>query len=258
MTSTGCTVLVVDDDKMNRIMLAKLLEHEGYEAKTVVNGREALAAIEEEPFDAVLLDILMPEIDGFEVLQKIKYDSRLWHIPVIMISAVEERESIVRCLQIGADDYVVKPFDPVLLRARINACLARRRFRDLEVEYQKVVAEQATELEEINRGLNLGRLRRFLSAPLAERAVASATGGSPAPPHRREVAVVSCELTGFGALVETADPADALGLLNGYYAIVGEVVPAARRRWPPPATARSPSSSTTPSPAPNRPPWRCD
>ncbi len=222
MTPTRGTVLVADDDKMSRILLSGLLEHEGYAAKTVGNGRDALAAIEAEPFDAILLDILMPDVDGVEVLQKVKYDSRLWHIPVIMISAVEERDSIVRCLELGADDYVVKPFDPVVLRARINACLARRRFRDLEGEYRRVMAEQASELDDLTRSIALARLGRFLPAPLAERALA-ADRPQPPPPHRREVAVVSGGLTGVGARAGTVDPSEAIRVLNELYDVAGGV-----------------------------------
>ena len=149
MGRKGRTVLVVDDDRINRSLLSKLLEHEGYEARTAVNGREALAALAEESFDAVLLDIVMPEVDGMEVLRTLKGDPRLWRIPVIVISAVDEIDSIVACLDLGADDYVQKPFDPVLLRARLNACLARGQFHDLEVEYQKLLEEQGAELEEL-------------------------------------------------------------------------------------------------------------
>jgi adenylate cyclase len=146
-------VLVVDDDRLNRLMLTKLLEHEGYEVREAADGRQALDALAEEAFDLVLLDLVMPEVDGIEVLQTIKGSSKWWNTPVIMISAVEETESIVRCIELGADDYVLKPFDPVLLRARLNASLARRRFQDLEVEYHTIVKEQRAELDELNRRL---------------------------------------------------------------------------------------------------------
>jgi adenylate cyclase len=164
-------VLVVDDDRLNRIMLSKLLETEGYQAVAVVDGTEALEAVANADFDVVLLDIVMPGIDGIEVLQRLKCDSRTWDIPVIMISAVEETTSIARCIELGAEDYLLKPFDPVLLRARINACLARKRFHDLEVEYHKIVKEQAAQLEELNRELTrrlreLERLGRSAEPPV--------------------------------------------------------------------------------------------
>jgi DNA-binding response OmpR family regulator len=153
MGPDGRCVLVVDDDEMNRLTLAALLESEGYRAHTVEDGYQALEAMEAERFDAVLLDILMPGIDGLEVLRQVKADSRMWRIPVIVISAVDETSSIVRCLELGAEDFVSKPFDPVVLRARINAALARRRFGDLEAEYHKIVEAQAAEIEALRARL---------------------------------------------------------------------------------------------------------
>jgi adenylate cyclase len=141
------SVLVVDDDEMNRLTLAGLLESEGYRAQVAEDGYQALEALEDHDFDAVLLDILMPGIDGLEVLRQVKADSRMWRTPVIVISAVDETSSIVRCLELGAEDFVSKPFDPVVLRARINAALARRRFGNLEAEYHKIVEAQAAEIE---------------------------------------------------------------------------------------------------------------
>jgi sigma-B regulation protein RsbU (phosphoserine phosphatase) len=119
-------VLVVDDDRLTRLMLTKLLEHDCYTVREAADGREALDVLAAEAFDLVLLDLVMPEVDGTEVLQTIKGSSRSWKTPVIMISAVEESTSIARCIELGADDYVLKPFDPVLLRDRVNAALARR------------------------------------------------------------------------------------------------------------------------------------
>jgi DNA-binding response OmpR family regulator len=153
MDGDGASVLVVDDDNMNRLTLAELLEHEGYRSHTVENGSQALEALEQERFDAILLDILMPGIDGLEVLQAVKADTRLWKIPVIVISAVDDTTSIVRCLELGAEDFVSKPFDPAVLRARINAALARRRFGALEAEYHKIVEAQAAEIEALKARL---------------------------------------------------------------------------------------------------------
>lgn len=153
MGHDGCSVLVVDDDEINRLTLAGLLESEGYRSHTVEDGYRGLEALEHERFDAILLDILMPGIDGLEVLRQVKGDSRLWRIPVIVISAVDETSSIVRCLELGAEDFVSKPFDPVVLRARINAALARRRFGTLEAEYHKIVEAQAAEIEALKARL---------------------------------------------------------------------------------------------------------
>ena len=153
MGRDDCSVLVVDDDRMNRLTLAELLENEGYRAHAVEDGYQALEALEHQRFDAILLDILMPGIDGLEVLRTVKADSRWWRIPVVVISAVEDSASIVRCLELGAEDFVSKPFDPAVLRARINAALARRRFGDLESEYHKIVEEQAAEIETLRARL---------------------------------------------------------------------------------------------------------
>jgi len=132
-------MLVVDDNRINRAMLERALTREGYSVATAENGRQALDLLDAEPFDVVLLDILMPELDGYETLARIKGNSALRHIPVIMISAVEEMGSVVRCIEMGATDYLPKPFNPALLRARINASLAEKRLRDLEREYLEQV-----------------------------------------------------------------------------------------------------------------------
>ena len=149
MSPAGRAVLVVDDDRTNRVMMSKLLEHEGYQTTLAEDGNQALAAVAEQRFDAVLLDIVMPGIDGIEVLRRIKGDAATWRTPVIMISSIDEVDSIATCLELGADDYVQKPFDPVILRARLGACLARHAFHVLEAEYQKVVEQQAAEIEDL-------------------------------------------------------------------------------------------------------------
>jgi adenylate cyclase len=127
-------VLVVDDDSVNRLLLSRSLEREGHRSATAEDGRRALEILRAESFDVVLLDVVMPEIDGFEVLAQMQADSELRHIPVIMISALEDMESVVRGIELGAEDYLPKPFNPVLLRARINGCLTRKRLDDLERE----------------------------------------------------------------------------------------------------------------------------
>ena len=235
MTARSGSVLVVDDDRVNRIMLSKLLANEGYRPTTAVDGEEALKAVTEEAFDAILLDIMMPGIDGIEVLQSLKCDSRLWHIPVVMVSAVEETESIVRCIELGAEDYLLKPFDPVLLRARVNACLARKRFHDLEVEYHNIVKEQAAELEELNRQLTrrvwrqveeldrVNRLRRFLPSELAERIVSSEEA-VPLEAHRQRIAVLACALDGLSAFAERGEPQPVFEILNGFHTTVEALV----------------------------------
>jgi two-component system, cell cycle response regulator len=137
-TSTN-SLLVVDDNSMNRIMLSRYITKLGYRASLAEDGRQALDKLQHEPIDLVLLDVQMPEMDGYEVLEQLKADPRLRDIPVIMISAVDELESVVKCIELGAQDYLPKPFNPVLLRARLTACLERKLRRDQEIDYLQQV-----------------------------------------------------------------------------------------------------------------------
>jgi DNA-binding response OmpR family regulator len=133
------SLLIVDDNGVNRIMLSRYTTRLGYQSSLVENGRQALEKLRNEPFDLVLLDVQMPEIDGYQVLEEMKADPGLREIPVIMITAVDELESTVRCIELGAQDYLPKPFNPVLLRARLTACLERKRLRDQEIDYLQQV-----------------------------------------------------------------------------------------------------------------------
>jgi two-component system, cell cycle response regulator len=144
------SVLVVDDDRINRMVLSRELERQGHRVTAVEDGGRALEALRAEAFDVVLLDVLMPGMDGYETLARIERDEKLRHVPVIMISALEDVESVVRCIELGAADYLPKPFDPVLLRARINGCLTKKRLHDLELDYieqVEYVVDAATAVE---------------------------------------------------------------------------------------------------------------
>ena len=137
MSSMG-RALIVDDSRVNRLVLARLLASLGLTSVEADNGRSALERLRDEDqpdIDVVLLDILMPEMDGYETLAEIKADPALRSVPVIVISGVEELESAVRCIEMGAADYLTKPFNPAILGARINASLSAKRLRDLELEY---------------------------------------------------------------------------------------------------------------------------
>jgi DNA-binding response OmpR family regulator len=133
-------VLVVDDDATNRDVLLRRLQREGYATEAAEGGRRALELVATRQFDLVLLDLMMPDVDGYQVLLRVKFDPALRDIPVIMISALDELESVVRCIEAGAEDYLPKPFDPVLLRARVGACLEKKRLREQELEYLRGVA----------------------------------------------------------------------------------------------------------------------
>jgi len=135
------SLLIVDDNSMNRIMLSRYTTRLGYQSTLVENGRQALEKLQNESFDLVLLDVQMPEMDGYQVLEQMKAHPYLREIPVIMISAVDELESTVRCIELGAQDYLPKPFNPVLLRARLTACLERKRLRDQEIDYLRQVGQ---------------------------------------------------------------------------------------------------------------------
>lgn len=132
-------ILVVEDGVMNRMALTRALEVRGHAVRAVTDGAEAMEALREEPFDLVLLDIVMPRKDGFETLAEIKADEALRELPVIVISGVEDTPSVARCIEMGALDHLPKPFEPALLDARIGAALSAKRSRDLELEYLEQV-----------------------------------------------------------------------------------------------------------------------
>jgi DNA-binding response OmpR family regulator len=133
-------LLVIDDNEGNRDMLSRRLIHQGYRVSTAVDGRHGLDFLKTQSADLILLDVMMPEMDGYAVLKELKSSDAWRDIPVIMVSALDEIESVVRCIEQGAEDYLTKPFDPVLLRARIGACLEKKRLRDQEIMYLKDVA----------------------------------------------------------------------------------------------------------------------
>lgn len=156
----GGRVLVVDDSPVNRMVLTKALSADGHTPVTAENGLQALELLgsgDESSVDVVLLDLEMPELDGYETLARIKADDRLHHVPVIVISSVDELDSVVRCIEKGAADYLPKPFDAALLRARLNASLAEKRLNDLRLEYLEQVgrvvdAAAAVEADDFDPG----------------------------------------------------------------------------------------------------------
>jgi phosphoserine phosphatase RsbU/P len=125
-------LLVVDDNEMNRDMLSRRLRRLGYEVDVACDGAEALGLLSADSHDVLLLDIMMPGLDGYQVLERVKADAALRDLPVIMISALDDVDSVVRCIELGADDHLPKPFNPVILRARVGACLEKKRLRDVE------------------------------------------------------------------------------------------------------------------------------
>lgn len=144
-------ILVVDDNRANREVLSRRLERQGYIVAMAEDGRQAMDAMRTRAFDLVLLDIMMPEMDGYAVLKEIKGDEALCHIPVIMISALDELDKVVRCIGMGAEDYLPKPFEPTLLKARIGSCLEKKRARDREMHLFKQMQENFKHLQELEQ-----------------------------------------------------------------------------------------------------------
>jgi adenylate cyclase len=227
--SPHAALLVVDDNEDNRYTLTRRLKRLGYgDLSTANDGLQALELLRRQNFDLVLLDITMPEMNGYEVLEQMKADAELRHIPVIMISAIEEIASVVRCIELGAEDYLPKPFDPTLLRARVHASLEKKALRD-------EVRTQAAELAQWNRKLEqrvqeqlaqldrLGKLKGFFSPQLVD----SILGGGAdelLSTHRREVVVVFADMRGFTAFTDESEPEEVMAVLADYHAVMGPLI----------------------------------
>ncbi len=192
-------LLVVDDNKVNRLLLGRGLEQQGHRVAFAENGQQALDMLHENDFDLVLLDIQMPIMDGYQVLEKLSTDLNLRDLPVIVTSALEEVDSVVRCIEMGAEDYLTKPVNPVLLRARIGASLEKKRLRDQQRELVRrfATAEVAQDMEE--SGFALGG--RFV-----------------------EATAMFSDIRGFTTLAESQSPADTIELLNTYYTLMFEAI----------------------------------
>jgi two-component system cell cycle response regulator len=165
MTTPGGRVLVVDDERLNRMLLRRPLLAEGHTVTEAENGLAALEHLRTEPVDVVLLDLVMPELDGYATLEVIKADPALRHIPVIVVSGVDQLDSVVRCIEMGATDYLTKPFEVTILRARLDASLAAKRLRDLELEY----LEQVSRVTGAASALEAGQFDPALLATVAAR-----------------------------------------------------------------------------------------
>jgi class 3 adenylate cyclase len=192
-------ILVVDDNKMNRLLLARGLEQQGHRVSFAENGREALEMLRAQGFDMVLLDVLMPEMDGYQVLGELTADTELKNVPVVMVSAVGELDSVVKCIEMGAEDYLSKPINPVLLKARIGASLEKKRLRDEQREW----------------------IRKFAAREVAEDLEESgfALGGKLV-----EATVMFCDIRGFTAIVESQSPAETIEMLNDYYTLMMDAI----------------------------------
>ena len=192
-------LLVADDNKVNRLLLTRSLELQGHKVSSAENGRVALEMLRSEPYDLVLLDMEMPEMDGFQVLEQLVGDLQLRDLPVIVTSSLEGIHNVARCIELGAEDYLAKPVNPVLLKARIGSSLEKKRLRDQQKEM----------------------VRRFATSEVAEDLQQSgfSLGG-----RWVEGSVMFSDIRGFTSLVESQPPEDVIELLNTYYTLMFEAI----------------------------------
>ena len=221
-------ILVVDDNEANLDIARMRLESEGYEVVTAGDGEAALDSVRAHAPDLVLLDIMMPKLDGIEVTRRLKQDAALPFTPIILVTAKSDTKDVVAGLNAGGDDYLTKPFEHAALMARVRAMLRNKALHDT-VEAQKV------ELAKLNAGLEervtrqvaelerVGRLRRFLAPQVAEM-VLSSPGADIFESRRRDIVVLFCDLRGFTAFAETAEPEEVLGVLRAYHGALGPLV----------------------------------
>ncbi len=229
-------ILAVDDAPENLEILRMRLEANGYEVVTAGDGEEALRLAREIAPDLVLLDVMMPKLDGISVLRELKQDAMLGFVPVILVTARSETRDVIAGLESGGDDYLVKPFNHAALLARVRAMLRIKALHDT-VQAQAAELQQRTEqLAALNRSLEervarqvaeleqIGRLKRFLPPQIAEVVAASGEHEALLQSHRREVTVVCCDLRGFTAFTDTAEPEEVMAVLGAYHAALGELI----------------------------------
>src|SRR5207344_1722103 len=199
MVDATARLLIVDDNKVNRLLLLRSVEMQGHRVALAENGRVALEMLRREPYDLLLLDIEMPEMDGFAVLEQLKADPQLRDLPVIVTSSVEGLDNIVRCIGLGAEDYLPKPVNAVLLKARIGASLEKKRLRDQQKEL----------------------VRRFATSEVAQDLQQS---GFALSGRRVRGSVMFCDIRDFTALVESQPPEETIELLNTFYTLMFDAI----------------------------------
>ena len=205
-------ILVVDDNESNRNMLTRRLEREGHNVLVAENGRRALEMLRSQDFDLVLLDVMMPEMDGYQVLEQLHADDKLRGLPVIMISALDELDTVVKSIELGAEDYLPKPFNPVILRARIGACLEKKRLRDRERAYMKKLRNEQERSEQL--------LLNILPRPIAERLKEGQRTIADVFP---DVTVLFADLVGFTKMSEQLPPAELVAMLNRIFSMFDQL-----------------------------------
>jgi adenylate cyclase len=229
-------ILVVDDNPTNLEVLQVRLSAQGYEVVTAVDGEDALTRTRELEPDLVLLDVMMPKLDGISVLKELKADTTLRFIPVILVTAKSDTRDIVDGLEAGGDDYLTKPFEQAALVARVRSLLRIKELHDTVQLQAMKLKEQTEELISLNRSLQervdkqvaeigrISRLRRFLAPQVAQMIASSDSPDLMLASHRREVTVLFCDLRGFTAFTETSEPEEVMAVLSEYHESMGELI----------------------------------
>ena len=193
------TILIADDNRVNQLLLSRGLEQEGHTVVFAEHGRKALELLGGQLFDLLLLDVLMPELDGYQVLAELKADPHLRDLPVIMTSSLDELDSVVRCVEMGAEDYLTKPINPVLLNARITASLEKKRLRDQQRELISKFATKEVANDLLTSGFSLGG-------------------------KHVEASALFCDIRSFTTIVEAREPVETIELLNDYYTLMMDAI----------------------------------
>jgi adenylate cyclase len=193
------TILVVDDNRVNSLLLSRGLEQQGHTVAFAEHGRKALDLLRDRDFDLILLDVLMPELDGYQVLAELQLDPHLRDIPVIMTSSLDELDSVVKCVEMGAEDYLTKPVNPVLLNARISASLEKKRLRDQQRELISKFATKEVADDLLTSGFSLGG-------------------------KHVEASALFCDIRSFTTIVEAREPSETIELLNDYYTLMMDAI----------------------------------
>ena len=229
-------ILAVDDVPTNLDILRMRLESQGYEVITAADGEEALARVRDHDPDLVLLDIMMPKLDGIGALKQIKKDAGSRFLPVILVTAKVDTRDVVAGLEAGGDDYLTKPFEQAALMARVRSLLRVKELHDKVHEQTGLLKEQSEQLATWNRMLEqrvaeqmaeiarIGRLERFLAPQLVQMIASSQEPDAALASHRREVTVIFCDLRGFTAFTDTSEPEEVMAVLREYHEDLGELI----------------------------------
>jgi class 3 adenylate cyclase/CheY-like chemotaxis protein len=227
---------VVDDNPTNLEVLRVRLNAQGYEVVTAVDGEDALNRVREVEPDLILLDVMMPKLDGISVVKELKQDSTLRFTPIILVTAKADTRDIVTGLEAGGDDYLTKPFEHAALIARVRSLLRIKELHDTVQSQATQLKEQTEQLSSWNRLLEervaeqlaqierIGRLQRFLAPQVAQMIASSDPSDSLLASHRREVTVLFCDLRGFTAFTEASEPEEVMGVLREYHENLGELI----------------------------------